>query len=114
MLKIFAGMFFAVPSMAFAQATVWTLLDTVTGWVFTLLEIGSVLAIVVFFYGIAVFILNSDDEKKRETSKPIMTWGVIALFVMITLWGIIGFIQLTLGNYNGPGTVDIVIPNLPG
>ena len=40
--------------------------------------------------------MNS-GEGKAEEGKNIMKWGLIALFVMISVWGIIGFFQRALG-----------------
>ena len=50
-------------------------------------------ALVVFFWGLAKFILNSGDEKSHEDGKRLMFWGVIALFVMASVWGIIAVLQ---------------------
>ena len=50
-------------------------------------------ALVVFFWGLAKFILNSGDEKSHEDGKRLMFWGVIALFIMASVWGIITFLQ---------------------
>lgn len=66
-----------------------------------------ILAITAFFWGIALFILNTDDEKKREEGKKWMFWSLIALFVMLTVWGIVGILVNTFG----VGTT--IIPQLP-
>jgi len=49
-------------------------------------------SVAAFFWGVARFIWNADDEKKLEEGKQWMLWGIVALFCMVTLWGIIGFI----------------------
>jgi len=46
------------------------------------------LALVYFLYGLAQFVLNAADESKREEGKKTMIWGIIALFVMVALWGL--------------------------
>jgi len=81
-----------------------------------LVPLVSTLAVVYFFYGLAKYILNSGDEDKRKEGKDIMIWGILAMFVIVTIWGIIGFIQATVGNTTGPtGTLDITIPGVnPG
>ena len=73
----------------------------------------SGLCVAAFFYGLVKFIWNSGDAKKREEGKGIMTWGVIAMFVLVTIWGIIGFMQASIGNTQGPGQIKIVTPVLP-
>ncbi len=50
-------------------------------------------AFLVFFWGIAKFILHSGDEKAVEQGKRLMVWGVISLFVMVAIVGIISFLQ---------------------
>ncbi|HYC83530.1 MAG TPA: pilin [Candidatus Paceibacterota bacterium] len=55
------------------------------------------LAIVFFFWGLAKYILNAGDEKKKEDGKRTMIWGILALFVMVSVWGIIGILQETFG-----------------
>lgn len=60
-----------------------------------LVPIVFAFALVVFFWGIAQFILSADDANKRTESKQIMIWGVIALFVMLSIWGIIGVLKST-------------------
>jgi len=47
------------------------------------------LSLLVFFWGVAKFILAAGDEKKIQEGKILMFWGVVALFVMVSFWGII-------------------------
>jgi hypothetical protein len=56
------------------------------------------LAIVFFFWGMAQFILHdAGNDKTREDGKKKMLWGIIALFVMASIMGIIQFIGSSLG-----------------
>jgi hypothetical protein len=54
-------------------------------------------AFVAFFWGIAIFILNTNDDKKRQEGKAWMFWSIIALFVMITIWGLVKLLVDTVG-----------------
>jgi len=65
------------------------ILDTAT---FTLIILG----IVVYFWGIAVNIPHFGDEKGAEKQKSFFFWGIVILFVMVSIWGIIKLIQNTL------------------
>ena len=48
------------------------------------------LAVVFFVWGaINVLIINADDEKKREQGKQFMIWGIVALAVMLSIWGLV-------------------------
>ncbi len=70
-----------------------------------ILVAGSLL---VFVWGVAKFILSAGDEKKVAEGKTLMFWGVIALFVMVSVWGII---QLFYNDFFGGGTIGV--PTLP-
>ena len=63
-----------------------------------LIPIMAGLALLVFFWGLAKFIMNvSGDEKAVSEGKDLMIWGVIALFLMVSIWGIIAFLSGELG-----------------
>ena len=62
-----------------------------------LIEISVGLALLAFFWGLAKFIFRvGGDEKAVEEGKRIMKWGLIALFVMVSVWGIVKFMQRAL------------------
>jgi hypothetical protein len=64
------------------------------------------IALLVFFWGLAKFILNAGIPDQRKEGQQVMIWGIVALFVLFSIWGIVSFIQLTLGvddsAINGP------------
>ena len=84
----------ALPLLASAQTlnetliTLSTLLNGVIGLFITL-------AIVVFFWGLIKYLFHQDNENAQEGIK-IMFWGVVAIFVMVSIWGIIGLVQRSL------------------
>ncbi|HCI04442.1 TPA: hypothetical protein DEW47_00465 [Patescibacteria group bacterium] len=49
-------------------------------------------AIVVFIYGIVEYMLGGDNEDRRKDGAKHMTWGVIGIFVMISVFGIMNVI----------------------
>ena len=77
-----------------------------------LVPLVSTLAIVFFFYGLAKYVLNAGDEEKKAEGKNIMIWGVLAMFVLVTIWGIIGFLQKTAGNTQGPSNINVDLPDV--
>ncbi len=62
------------------------------------------LALLGFFWGLAKLLFSKGDEQKKE-GRTIMVWGILALFVMITIFGIISVLATTFG-VNG-GTVFV-------
>jgi len=53
------------------------------------------LALLYFFWGIALFILNAANEEARTTGRQKMIWGIIGLFVIISIWGILAVVNNT-------------------
>lgn len=54
-------------------------------------------ALIYFFWGLISFITNSGDEKLREAGKQKMLWGIVALFVFVSIFGILRWIGSTVG-----------------
>ena len=50
-----------------------------------------------FIYGIVMFIKNANNETKRTEYKNYMTWGIVALFVMVSVWGIVAILGQIVG-----------------
>ncbi|RJQ30734.1 hypothetical protein C4572_03635 [Candidatus Parcubacteria bacterium] len=50
------------------------------------------IAVVMFIYGIVEYILGADNEDKRDKGKEHMIWGVIGMFVMVGVYGIMHFL----------------------
>lgn len=96
------------PASAFAEVTDFkSLLQLFIDLLGSLMVFFYMLAFAAFFWGIVLFLLNTGDDTKRQQGKSWMLWSVIALFVMIALWGIIGLITRTLG------INPLIIPLLP-
>jgi NADH:ubiquinone oxidoreductase subunit 2 (subunit N) len=68
-----------------------------------LIPIAFTLALLYFFYGVAKYIKSEGSGK--EEGRQIMIWGVVALFVMSSVWGLVFFLRGELGI-----TDDSVIP----
>lgn len=82
------------PSIAFAAlGGTYGLITSIRGFIDLLIVIMAGLALLVFFWGLVKFISKAGDAKAVDEGKTLMIWGVIALFVMISVWGIIRFIQ---------------------
>jgi len=54
------------------------------------------LATVLFLWGVIQFLMHPDNEEVRARGKQHMIWGVLALFVAVTMWGIVRVLCNTL------------------
>lgn len=61
-----------------------------------LIPIGFGLCIFYFFWGIFKYLRNTNSNEKEE-SRKILVWGVIGMFVVFSIWGIIELIKGELG-----------------
>src|SRR3989338_1473940 len=55
------------------------------------------LALVIFIYGVAQYLLNPESEEVRKQSKSHMIWGVVGMFIMVSVFGIMRIILNTIG-----------------
>ena len=62
-----------------------------------LVPIVFTIALLVFFWGLAKFILSAGDEEARKGGRQVMIWGIIAIAVMASVWGLVGWLQTIFG-----------------
>lgn len=67
-------------------------------------------AVLVFFYFLIMFIAKADSSDKRSDYLKGMGYSILALFVMVSIWGIIGLLGSILGVGQGG---NIPIPGVP-
>lgn len=124
---LFAGLtvstFFIFSFTAFAQATAQdaasgfnTLAGLITIFTNTIVRATATLllsaGVVAFFFGVVQYIwgLREGDTKKVENGNQFMIWGLVGLFVMFSVYGIIKFGQGIL--FNGRDVTSITIPDI--
>ena len=55
------------------------------------------LALLVFFWGLAKFVFRvGGDESAVKEGRNMMVWGLITLFVMLSIWGLVKLLQTNL------------------
>lgn len=78
-----------------------------------LIPLLAAAALLVFFWGIVKFIRHAGSEDVREDAKNTMFWGLIGLFVMVSIWGIVIFFYQDLFGWGNAGPEVLMIPLLP-
>jgi len=71
------------------------------------------LAVVFFLWSVVKFIKSGDNEDARAQGKALMAYGIIAIFVMVSLWGLIGILRNTfdIEDEKQSNTPDILTPS---
>lgn len=60
-----------------------------------------------FTWGLVQFLLNLDQEGKREEHIQHMLWGIVGMFVMASVYGIIALLDNTFELDAFSGTPDV-------
>lgn len=109
---IIAALVFA-PALALAQnlSNIKTFVTSIGQVVSLALPIVVGIALLAFFWGLVKFIFAQGNEEAKTDAKKIMLWGLIALFVMVAVWGLVRFIGTALGINQGD---TIIVPGVPG
>ena len=102
------------PTLAFAQqlSNINTFVTSIGSLVRIATPIVVGLALLAFFWGLVKFIFAQGNEEGKADAKKIMLWGLVALFVMIAVWGLVNFIGTNLGI--NPTATPTVVPSIPG
>jgi hypothetical protein len=70
-------------------------------------------AMVYFLYGVVQYLLSPGNEELKKTSKSHMLWGIIGLFIMVGVFGIMRIILNTVGadniKINNDGTYTVTV-----
>lgn len=56
------------------------------------------IAVVWFIWNVFQYVIVGDEAKKAD-SKQGMVWGIVAIFVMVSVWGLVAILQQTFGTY---------------
>lgn len=103
---------FALPVVAMAAVTnINDVFGLVRNVLNAVIPIIISLAIVVFIWGVLKYVASGDAEKKEE-GRNLMIWGIIAIFVMVSVWGLVNILIQTFG-FNNQNIQDNQIPTLP-
>jgi len=85
------------PFLASAQATdVFKLLDLIQDIIVAVIPVIIGLAVLVFVFGIFKYVISKSPEDQKE-ARGVILWGVIILFVMVSIWGLVNLLSTTIG-----------------
>jgi hypothetical protein len=66
-----------------------------------LIPVVLALEVFFFFWQTALVILRLGDDKSAEKARRSLFWGVVAIFVTVSVWGIIQFASSIFGTPGG-------------
>lgn len=63
------------------------------------------LAVAFFVWGVTQYVLNPASSEEREKGQQYMIWGILGLFVIVAVWGLVAILTNTFG-------IQVLIPQL--
>ena len=80
------------------------ILDTVVPFI-----IG--LGVFVIIWGIITYVLHAGEEEKRTEARMYVVWGIIGVFMMLSIWGFVNILYKSFGLDNEFNSANI--PRVP-
>jgi hypothetical protein len=114
---LFASFMFLFPVIALnAQVNTGPAANSisqVTGLINKIIPLLVGVAVLLFLWGVLKYVLSgSEDPSKREEARGFMIWGIVAIFVMVSVWGLVGLLQNVSGVSSSSNNVNL--PQIPG
>jgi uncharacterized membrane protein len=126
MKKISASLTFLsfLPAIAFAQipgqvSDLPSLISKIDDLVNSTVWLFISLAVIFIVWNGVQFIIHAGGDKRGDYQKAVM-WGILGLFIILSIWGLVNILDNTfkLGNANGEGNaqgnIDHLILRRPG
>jgi len=105
---LYVASFFLLPIIALAQ-TLATELGIVVKIINALMPFIVGLAVLFFMWGVFQFIKSSGNEDELTEGRNRMIYGIIGIFVMVSVWGLVNLLDKTFGLNSG----NIPLPLFP-
>jgi len=105
------GVAIALPQLAFAYTCPAVTSGTIEGVICEINNILNILVPILITLGVVYFIwgviqyVAAKDEEGKKAARGIMISGIIGLFVIVSIWGLIALISKTFGTGYGGNSV---------
>ena len=96
---------FMIPSVVLAASTLNDIEATALNLLNAVVPMLIAIAVVFFLWSVLKYINSGDNAETRAQARALMTYGIIAIFVMVSIWGFVGLLRDTF-NLNDSVPVD--------
>jgi heme/copper-type cytochrome/quinol oxidase subunit 4 len=106
MKKIIAVALLFAPAIASAQEAITdvnSLTSKLTAIGNTFIEILIAFAVLYIIFNVVRFIMKADNPEERSNIGKAILWGIVGLFVILSIWGLVNILSNTFRtNTNAP------------
>ena len=103
MKKLIAAALVLAPLTAFAQnqiTNINSLTVTLTNIGTTVISILIALGVIWIVYNAVRFIMAADKPEERSERGKAMLWGIVGLFIILSIWGLVAILTGTFSTQN--------------
>lgn len=100
MRTLLTGILLLVPVVLRAQVTLQSILGEMTQIVTVFVPVAIAVAVVVFVWGLVRMIAGmsyGDSDTAIAEGKKRMVWGIVGLFLIVSIWGIVELLIVMFG-----------------
>lgn len=93
----------AAPVVVHAQLAItsaWSLLAFIARAINAIIPVLIGLGVLYFIWGVVQYVASGDDKERREKGRKKIVFGIIAIFVMFSVWGLVNILGRSLGLFN--------------
>lgn len=100
-----ALIFLSLPSIVAAASTLNNIENAVLNILNSVIPLFIVVAVVFFLWTVLKYINSGDNAETRAQARSLMIYGIVAIFVMVSVWGLVGVLR-NMFTLNGNLPVD--------
>lgn len=91
-----------------APKTITQLLGLFSGFINILTAILVSVAILMFIWGVIQYVSSGGDEEKQTAARSTMIYGIIGIFVIVAVWGLVNILKNTFIGDNSTNSAPCV------
>ena len=98
--------FFALAAPATFKDFVTLLVDIIN---VSIIPLIFAITLVAFLWGVFQYMFFPDSEEKKQKGKQVIVWGIIALAIMVSVWGLVNIVYNTFFWVPAPTTEPLFL-----
>lgn len=93
---------FAVTTADVGSDNIADLINQLNTVINTIIPFLVGLAVLIVIWGVFNYISGAGDEEKRAQAKQYIVWGVVGVFIMLSIWGLVNVLVNSFALRKGP------------